>query len=316
MKKYLIGAGGWAYFRVPGVHPLRAYSMAFDFVEVNSTYYRIPDLELVRSWRRIVPEEFEFSVRCHRSVPSKLRTGPNELVFRRFEKIIEICRILGTDLLHVLFQRDNKPTRELADTLRNFLSSVDAKGIRLILEFRGQAAKFDREFLKLMEDWNMVHCVDLSKGETPAFQTDVLYSRLFGKGEHNIYQPTDEELKEIDKLASEGDHDKVMLCFHFVKMYKDAIRFKIYKQTGSFPMVTSSTGLDSLAEILKEDARFPASKGQLQSSQGWKLIDLTRDKRIRASELLRLLPEKRYGCVEEVINELQKRLKGKNSVLF
>ena len=86
-------------------------------------------------------------------------------------------------------------------------------------------------------------------------------------------------------MAFRGDHEKVMLCFHFVKIYKDAARFKVYKQTGKFPMVTKSTGLSSLAEVLSEDVRFPATKQQLLLDQGWKLIDLTKDKRIRASML-------------------------------
>jgi len=38
LPKYLIGAGGWAYFQVPSMHPLVAYSRAFDFVEVNTTF--------------------------------------------------------------------------------------------------------------------------------------------------------------------------------------------------------------------------------------------------------------------------------------
>jgi hypothetical protein len=37
LKEYLIGAGGWAYFQVPGVNSLAAYSKVFNFVEVNST---------------------------------------------------------------------------------------------------------------------------------------------------------------------------------------------------------------------------------------------------------------------------------------
>ena len=34
MTEFLIGTGGWAYFKVPNIHPLIAYSKAFNFVEV------------------------------------------------------------------------------------------------------------------------------------------------------------------------------------------------------------------------------------------------------------------------------------------
>ena len=56
MSRVYIGAGGWAYFQVPGMDSLAAYSKAFDFVEVNSTFYTNPSIEMVRSWRRSIEE--------------------------------------------------------------------------------------------------------------------------------------------------------------------------------------------------------------------------------------------------------------------
>jgi hypothetical protein len=37
---------------------------------------------------------------------------------------------------------------------------------------------------------------------------------------------------EIDGKASNGNFQRVVMSFHFVRMYKDAARMKIYKQTG------------------------------------------------------------------------------------
>jgi hypothetical protein len=87
-------------------------------------------------------------------------------------------------------------------------------------------------------------------------------------------------------------------------MYKDAVRLKVYRQTGRFPMVTRSTGWESLEESLREDARFPSSRMELVQHQGWKLIDLSRDERVRASEMLEKLPERSYESVEDVVHAL------------
>lgn len=307
-RRCLIGAGGWAYFRVPGLHPLKAYSKAFDFVELNSTFYDIPSLSRVEFWRKVVPPDFEFTVRCNRLVSHKFKFRPADEALMAFEEMIKICKKLRADFLHILIPKFLQPNYALASLMREFLSSVRTNGIRLVLEARG--GRFDDKFLKLIEDFNMVHCIDLSKDEEPAVKSDVLYSRLFGKGRHNIYQPTDEELRKIDERASKGDYKKVMLCFHFVRMYKDAARLKVYRQTGRFPMVTRSTGLNSLAEVLREDARFPTDKQKLISDQGWKLIDLTENRRVRASFLLERLPEKTYASVEQVIRELSRKVKG------
>jgi hypothetical protein len=150
-----------------------------------------------------------------------------------------------------------------------------------------------------------VHCVDLSKEETPAYDSDVLYSRLFGRGHHNVYQPTDEKLVEIDKKAVSRAFQKIIMSFHFVRMYKDATRLKIYKQTGKFPKVTRETGLASLDEVLSEDARFPASKEEMIKNQGWKLFDLTEGKRVSARDYLEKLPERTYSNISDVIEALR-----------
>lgn len=71
MSKIYIGAGGWAYFNIQGMDSLDAYAKAFDFVEVNSTFYTNPSIEMVRSWRRRVSDDFMFSVRCHKDLTHK-----------------------------------------------------------------------------------------------------------------------------------------------------------------------------------------------------------------------------------------------------
>lgn len=58
MVEILTGAGGWEYFNVPSDR-LHNYARAFRTVEVNSTFYTIPPLSLVESWRRRVPKKDE-----------------------------------------------------------------------------------------------------------------------------------------------------------------------------------------------------------------------------------------------------------------
>lgn len=305
MTEYLIGTGGWAYLSVPGLPSLVAYSRLFNFVEVNSTFYVVPNIKTAEFWRRRVPPEFEFSVRCNRTVTHKYQLQPKDEVYDIFHKMVKICKTLRSEILHMQTPPIFKSNRDNAELLRTLMSSVDLKGVRLALEVRGANQALDPEFVKVMQDHNMIHSVDLSKDEQPAYKSDILYSRLFGKGEHNIYQPTDQELKKIDDRASSKEYRKVMVSFHFVRMHKDATRLKMYKETGKFPMVTKSTGLKSLEEILKEDAKFPSTKEGLIRHQGWKLIDLSEEERVRSSDMLQKLPEKTYYSVNDVIQALK-----------
>ncbi|UCG45410.1 MAG: DUF72 domain-containing protein [Candidatus Bathyarchaeota archaeon] len=303
MRNYLIGTGGWAYFQVLGQHPLVAYSKAFDFVEVNSTFYKLPDPRLVESWRTLVPPEFEFSVRCHRALSHKFKFQPTTEAHKTLTDMIDICDTLKAEILHIQTPPKFQPTKTNAELIRDFISSANLKSHRIALEIRSHQP-ISPAFINSMRDLNMIHSTDLSKDEELAYKSDILYSRLFGKGFHNIYQPTDDELKTIDRKASERSHKKAAVSFHFTKMYKDATRLKIYKNTGEFPMVTKSVGSRSLAEVLQEDAQFPSSRNKLIRHQGWKLIDFTEEKRMRASELLEKLPEKTYSSPEEVVRAL------------
>ncbi|MFQ6064115.1 MAG: DUF72 domain-containing protein [Candidatus Bathyarchaeia archaeon] len=304
MTRHLIGAGGWAYFQVQRQHPLVAYSKAFDFVEVNSTFYEIPSLRLVQSWRKLVPPNFEFSVRCNKALTHQQKLQPTPEAYTILKKMTNICNTLKANILHLQTPPTFKPTKANVDRIDNFFSSADLTGIRIALEIRGAEKRLNPHLIKTMQAHNMIHCVDISKGEEPAYKSDILYSRLFGKGEHNIYQPTDAELKKIDRKASKGDHKTVALAFHFVRMYKDAARLKTYKKTGKFPMVTKSTGQKSLIEVLQEDAKFPTTKAELIQHQGWKLIDLTQNKRVHASYILQRLPEKTYSNINQLVQTL------------
>jgi uncharacterized protein YecE (DUF72 family) len=305
LADYLIGTGGWAYFHVPGLRSLTAYSRLFNFVEVNSTFYQIPNLKTVESWRRQVQPDFEFSVRCNKDVTHEYQFHPIEEAYNILCDMVAICTTLKAEILHMQTPAAFQPSRENARLLDSFISSVDLKDVRIALEVRGSNQELSTDFTRVMQKHNMIHSIDLSNDEEPVYKSDILYTRLFGKGTHNIYQPTDQELVKIDKRASAGAHKKAVVSFHFVRMYQDARRLKQYKETGKFTTITRTTGLDSLLAVMKEDAQFPSNKQELIEHQGWKLYDATSEERVRASEMLQKLPEKNYETLNDVITALK-----------
>jgi hypothetical protein len=46
----------------------------------------------------------------------------------------------------------------------------------------------------------------------------------------------------------------------------------------------------------------------LISDQGWKVVDLTSEKRVHLSDLLSKIPEKRYSSLEEVLVSLKSNI--------
>jgi uncharacterized protein YecE (DUF72 family) len=306
LVEILIGTGGWSYFNVPSDR-LRAYSKAFKTVEVNSTFYRVPPLSQVEGWRRRVPERFEFTVRCNRRLTRGLQFDPLDSSLEVFYQMKQVCSILKARILHVqtpsAFELDDERIGKVAD----FLSSIRLSDLRLAWEVRSPPSPGRQKLLRILEKHDVIHSVDPSR-ETPAYDSDIIYSRLFGKGVHNIYQFANDELREIDGKVKASGAARAYLSFHGTRMYKDAARISIYEATGTFPKVTRGIGVDSVLEVLKEDARFPSTTSELVRSQGWKVCGWREDQQLHLSEILGRIEEKRFDSIRELELELRKLL--------
>jgi uncharacterized protein YecE (DUF72 family) len=67
----------WYPQGMPANERLRWYADHFEMVEVNSTFYSVPDLRTVQRWCAITPDQFIFDVKLHQlfsfhSTPAKL----------------------------------------------------------------------------------------------------------------------------------------------------------------------------------------------------------------------------------------------------
>ena len=306
MPELIIGCGGWQYFLIPGVDSLEIYSQAFRFVEVNSTFYTLPNHDLVRSWRRRVPESFEFSVKANKMITHIEKLSPSQRALKYLEKCLEVCRILGCRIL-VLETPRTLPLQLILENLEKLLKLISLGDVRIALEPRCGWSS-NPGIVKGFKDLGIIPITDYSREDPPYDDPDISYTRLFGKGEHNIYQFTDEDLIDIRRRAENRRSRKVYLSFHGIAMYLDAARMERFLKTGELPPVTRSYGIDSLAEVLEEARHeFPMSKQALIRKYGWKLIDVDPKTRVPASVILKQLRRKHYQSLEEVISELRAR---------
>ena len=303
MGQLYIGAGGWDYFSLPSGDRLKAYSSVYDFVEVNSTYYQLPNLANVASWRKRVPPEFEFSVRCQEDVAELHRLELTPKTIRIIDSMEKICRRLRAGVLTILIPKALLGDKELVPKVNALLSTISLGRTRIAFEFRGGEPTQDT--LKTLHDHDALHSIDIST-QDPKTESSILYSRLFGKGKENVYEFDDNELEDIAAKASGPKFEKSILAFHGVRMYRDAARLKTFLDSGRFPSLTGQVGLESLSEVLMEDAVFPASKSRLVREQGWKLFDKTTEERARTRVVLERLPEGAYGTLDDVLASLRR----------
>lgn len=302
MTEFLVGTGGWAYFRVPNNPPLKAYSEIFDFVEVNSTFYEYPSLRTVEAWRCTVPTAFKFSVRCHQDLTHHIGIKPIDEAFRVFNKMKMYCKVLDAPFLVLETPASKNFDEKDVKMARDFFASISTEGLQLVWEYR---APYTQEVNRLMQDFSIVQSVDLSK-QKPQLDSEVVYSRVFGKGKHNLYQFTDDELIEIEQNAVVKPQVKLIaVSFHGARMYNDAARSQRHLRKGKFIPATNYFGIESAKTVLAEDTKYPINKAQLIVDQGWKVIDLTEEKRVHLSDVLRQIPNQIYRNLNEVSAALE-----------
>ena len=273
--------------------------------EVNSTFYGFPEPSMVHSWKNRVPDRFEFAVRCHQDLTHKHRFQPKEKAFKDWNYMMNICRSLESEILIIHIPPDFEMSPGKIDDLNNFFSSVDLSRLSLAWEIGNQKKKDWKNLIKFIQDKGFVHCVDISV-EEPTFESEVVYSRLFGKSSFSGHQFSDEQLAEINRKVESIKAKKIYLSYHGIKMYQDAARMKIYRESGQFPPVSRNRGLDSAIEVLREDIRLPTTKKSLIQDQGWKIFDLTDKKKIRLFRILKALPDKVYREFQELVTEIRK----------
>jgi uncharacterized protein YecE (DUF72 family) len=190
----LVGTSGYNYPEWKGsFYPadlaaakmLPYYAARFPTVEINYTFYRMPNETIVSNWARQVTPEFRFTLKAPRRIThdSKL-VGCEELT----NAFCRVAETLGPGLGALLFQLPPNQKKDLP-RLEAFLDTLPPNA-PAAFEFR-HASWFDDSVFSALKQRNKALCVaDSEKLQTPVEVTaDYGYFRLRDEG----YQPKDIE---------------------------------------------------------------------------------------------------------------------------
>lgn len=185
MAKYYIGTSGWHYDHwrgpfypedLPSKGLLDFYVRSFSTVEINRTFYSLPEKRVFTDYAKRVPASFIFSVKASRYITHVKRLkDPKLSLSRLFSRI----RGLGRHLGPVLFQLPPK-MQVNPERLETFLKALP-KGHRYVFEFR-HLSWFVEEIYELLRKYNAAFCIsELGDLVTPTIVTaDFVYVRLHG----------------------------------------------------------------------------------------------------------------------------------------
>jgi uncharacterized protein YecE (DUF72 family) len=156
--KVLAGTSGFSYKewlgafypeKLPAKGMLAYYATRLPIVEINNTFYRMPNTAAIAAWRAQVPETFRFAIKAPRRITHVKRLKGCEGELRSLFAALEP---LGASLGSILFQLP--PYAKLdAAALAAFVEQLPA-GCRAAFEFRNPSW-LDREVYAALESRNL-----------------------------------------------------------------------------------------------------------------------------------------------------------------
>jgi uncharacterized protein YecE (DUF72 family) len=184
--KLSVGCSGWSFagwidhFYPKGLESkkyLEYYSRVFDYVEIESSFYRIPKAEVTQKWSASTPEKFRFTAKMTQAVTHRKRLG--EAAKSSFEYFCKCMEPLQEKLGAILIQLP--PSLTMKEGLKKL------KGLPLDSRFRYAVEPrhktwFDDEVYDYFRE-NDVCLVWSQRDESqtpPVVTTDFVYLRLMG----------------------------------------------------------------------------------------------------------------------------------------
>jgi uncharacterized protein YecE (DUF72 family) len=153
-----VGTSGYSYKewkgsfypeKLPAKDMLHYYGERLSTVEINATFYRMPQKSMLENWKEQVPPEFRFSLKAPQRVTHFKRLKETEAETKYF---FDTAEVLADQLGVVLFQLPPNMKKDLP-RLESFVSQLPAE-TRAAFEFR-HPSWFDYDVLSVLKDRNL-----------------------------------------------------------------------------------------------------------------------------------------------------------------
>ena len=140
--------GGFYPEKIPAKEMLRFYSQRLSTVEINATFYRMPQRSMLENWKEQVPNSFRFALKASQRIThfKRLKETAEETKY-----FLETASVLGEQLGVVLFQLPPNMKKDLP-RLEMFLAQLPPTP-RAAFEFR-HPTWFDDDVLELLRSQN------------------------------------------------------------------------------------------------------------------------------------------------------------------
>jgi len=215
-----IGCSGWNYKEWKGqFYPpklaqknwLEYYAGIFNTVEVNNTFYRLPQDSTLKNWKNTAPEKFNFTLKGSRYVTQMKKLNDPVESLKKFQ---DAAVVMKDKLSCILWQLPPNLHRN-DEKLINFCNALSNKN-KNVIEFRHDSW-FHSEIYDILKKYKIIFCSISS----PHFPEDMIttsktgYVRFHGKGKNWYdYDYSEAELQEWHDKIIKSAVEEVYIYFN------------------------------------------------------------------------------------------------------
>ncbi len=208
-----VGTSGYSYKewkgsfypeKIPAKEMLRFYSERLSTVEINATFYRLPQKSTLENWKEQVPKTFRFSLKAPQRITH----------FKRLKEVsddakyfLDIAATLEDQLGVVLFQLPPNMKKDLP-RLETFLRELPTQP-RTAFEFR-HPTWFDDDVLEMLRARNCALCVS-DTDDLPATHIDKTADWGYLRLRRVLY--SEDHLKDWLKRVRDQNWNETFLFF-------------------------------------------------------------------------------------------------------
>lgn len=170
---YYIGCSGFYYSdwkgtfypdNIPKKQWLSYYASKFNALELNSSFYRIPKPEKIKSWYNETPSDFRMAVKGHRYMTQLKKLKVDEQVQQYLTNFFKAIEPLQEKMGPVLWQlpRSLNFNRQRLEAF----CSILPKGYNHVIEFR-HPSWFGEDTYEILKQYKAGFCMVVAPGDLP-----------------------------------------------------------------------------------------------------------------------------------------------------
>lgn len=231
-----VGCCGWPIAK-------GTYLNSFQVIELQNTFYKIPQEKLLLKWRKKGPASFEFVVKAfqgithHASSPTWKKFGDIKAkrenygglqmtpeVFESFDKTLAAAKVLNADKILIQLPTSFEETVENAANADRFFEKIKGKAT-VALELRGWSPN---GFAAICKRQDLIQVTDPLR-QLPEHASEIAYFRLHGEYRDDeiryFYKYSAEELGRLAEIVRSCKSRDIYVMFNNSYMADSAREF-------------------------------------------------------------------------------------------